>query len=71
VIAGPVEATVLGRVLIQARSAGEVISLRDLREVVRESSELKTFEPRPTAAWNDAYPRFIELVAKSARNAAV
>jgi hypothetical protein len=39
--------------------------------VVRESSALKTYEPRATAAWNDAYPRFVDLVAKSARNAAV
>jgi rhamnulokinase len=71
VVAGPVEATVLGNVLIQARSAGELKSLADLRQVVRESSVLKTYEPRATAAWNDAYPRFIDLVAKSARNAAV
>jgi rhamnulokinase len=71
VVAGPVEATVLGNLLIQARSAGELKSLADLRQVVRESSVLKTYEPRATAAWNDAYPRFIDLVAKSARNAAV
>ena len=71
VVAGPVEATVLGNVLIQARSAGELKSLADLRQVVRESSALKTYEPRATAAWNDASPRFIDLVAKSARNAAV
>jgi len=62
---------VFGNVLIQARSAGELKSLADLRQVVRESSALKTYEPRATAAWNDAYPRFVELVAKSARNAAV
>jgi len=71
VIAGPVEATVLGNVLIQARSAGELKSLAELRQVVRESSALKSYEPRATAAWNGAYPRFIDLVAKSARNAAV
>jgi rhamnulokinase len=71
VITGPVEATVLGNVLIQARTRGELKSLADLREVVRESSVLKTYEPRATATWNDAYPRFIDLVARSARNAAV
>jgi rhamnulokinase len=71
VITGPVEATVLGNVLIQARTRGELKSLAELRQVVRESSALKTYEPRATAAWNDAYPRFIDLVARSARNAAV
>jgi rhamnulokinase len=71
VITGPVEATVLGNVLIQARTRGELKSLAELRQVVRESSALKTYEPRATATWNDAYPRFIDLVARSARNAAV
>jgi rhamnulokinase len=71
VIAGPVEATVLGNVLVQACTAGELATLTDLREVVRESSALRTYEPQATTAWDDAYPRFIELVARSARNAAV
>jgi rhamnulokinase len=71
VIAGPVEATVLGNVLIQARAAGELQTLADIRQVVRDSSACKSYEPKATAAWNDAYPRFNDLVTKSARNAAV
>jgi rhamnulokinase len=71
VVAGPVEATVLGNVLVQARSAGELESLADLRQVVRESAALKTYEPSATAAWNDVYSRFIDLVSRSARNAVV
>jgi len=58
VIAGPTEGTALGNVLLQARAAGEIGTLADLRTVVRESSELKTFEPRNVAAWDDAYSRF-------------
>lgn len=60
VAAGPVEATALGNVLIQARACGEVGSLDELRSVVAKSSAMKTFEPRKQsiAAWKDARDRF-------------
>ncbi len=48
VIAGPVEATALGNVLVQARAHGSVTgSLEDLRALVRETHTLARFEPRP------------------------
>ena len=62
---GPVEATALGNVLIQARTSGEVGSLAEIREVVRASSEMKRYEPADQPAWNDAYGRFRELLAAS------
>jgi rhamnulokinase len=67
VIAGPVEATVLGNVLMQARAAGEVGSLSELRAVVRESCEPRTFEPKRASAgrWAEARARF-ERVARKA-----
>jgi rhamnulokinase len=46
VLAGPAEATALGNVLVQARAAGEVGSLADLRAVVRASVPVEWFEPR-------------------------
>ncbi|WP_437226750.1 rhamnulokinase [Planctomicrobium sp. SH661] len=65
VIAGPVEATALGNVLIQARAAGEIGSLSEIRSVVKASSELETFEPRQTEEWNAAYERYQKLVSAS------
>lgn len=48
VIAGPVEATALGNVLVQARAVGVVSGdLTALREVVRESSSLRRYDPAP------------------------
>jgi len=61
VVAGPVEATALGNVLIQARSSGEVGTLAELRDIVRTSSELARFEPRAKAAWDAAFERFVRL----------
>jgi rhamnulokinase len=63
VLAGPVEATVLGNVLLQARACGELDSLQDMRTVVRDSSPLATFEPSPArgADWHAARGRFAKL----------
>lgn len=63
VITGPVEATALGNVLIQARTAGEVGSLADIREIVRRSVELKHYEPSGASDWDEAYRRFKDLLA--------
>jgi hypothetical protein len=40
-----VETTVLGNVLSQARAAGELQSLEQMREVVRWCADLQVFEP--------------------------
>jgi rhamnulokinase len=61
VVTGPIEATVLGNVLIQARSAGEIGSLGEIRECVRKSFDLTTYEPEQTAAWQAASERFRDL----------
>ena len=44
VIAGPVEATAAGNVLVQAIGAGEVRDLAAAREIVRRSFEIEVFE---------------------------
>jgi rhamnulokinase len=47
VLAGPVEATALGNVLVQARAHGDVTgSLQEMRDLVRSSHELTHYEPR-------------------------
>ncbi len=65
VIAGPVEATILGNVLLQARARGEIESLSELRSVVRNSCEVQTFEPKRTnrEAWAEARGRFSALMS--------
>lgn len=54
VIAGPVEATALGNLLVQVRSSGELSSLAEMRRVVRASSKVTTYEPGPAAPWEAA-----------------
>ena len=62
VVSGPVEATALGNVLVQARAAGEIQSLDELRGVVRASSELREFVPGDPARWREARARFAKLL---------
>ncbi len=62
VLAGPVEATALGNVLVQALGAGVLGSLADAREVVRRSFEVRTFTPQKPDAWQAPYERFRKLL---------
>lgn len=48
VIAGPVEATACGNILVQAMAAGQVPSLDKARQIIASSVELKTYQPTPS-----------------------
>jgi rhamnulokinase len=61
VVAGPVEATALGNLLVQVRASGELSSLAEMRRIIRQSSDLKTYQPGKGAAWEAAAARFAEL----------
>jgi len=62
--AGPVEATAMGNLLMQALGRGRLGTLDDVRAVVARSTPVLVFEPRPAdaAAWADASGRFEGLV---------
>jgi rhamnulokinase len=59
VLAGPVEATALGNVLVQARAAGELGSLDELRALAAASAEPAAYEPRDGG--QDIYERFLAV----------
>ena len=63
VVAGPVEATAIGNALVQAVAAGEIASIAEAREVVRRSFSPEEYRPRDAAAWQEAYGRFMKIVA--------
>lgn len=63
VVAGPVEATAAGNLLVQAMAMGEVGSLNEVREIVRHSFALKTYEAEKTDVWEEKYEAFIRLLA--------
>jgi len=63
VIAGPVEATAIGNILVQARACG-ALGTGQIHEVVRNSCDLHIFEPQPSesASWENARGKFREFL---------
>jgi rhamnulokinase len=62
VLAGPVEATALGNVLMQARATGALGSLADLRSVATASADPLLYEPAGRRDEADAlYGRFLQV----------
>ena len=62
VIAGPVEATAAGNVLMQMMALGQIDSLSSAREVVRRSFDLAVYEPGSGAGWDEAYGRLLAMI---------
>lgn len=67
VIAGPAEATAAGNVVVQAMALGEIASLEDGRALVRHSFEPAIHEPGNRAPWDEAFSRFLRLLAGPSR----
>lgn len=61
VIAGPVEGTAAGNIIVQLMALGEIKDLTEARQIVRNSFETKTFTPSG-ADWNEAYERFLSVL---------
>ena len=64
VVAGPVEATAIGNVMMQMVGAGELASVAEGRELIRRSVEPEQYEPRETDAWDETFARYLELTAR-------
>jgi rhamnulokinase len=62
VVAGPVEATAIGNVLVQAIGLGLLGSLADGRAVVRRSFEVRMYEPQHHDRWDEPYRRFLGMI---------
>jgi len=58
VYAGPIEATAIGNLIVQAMALGKFETLEDARQVVYDSFDIETYKPVDISAWNDAYEKF-------------
>ena len=59
VICGPIEATAAGNILLQAKATGQIESLAEARDIVRNSFELKEYQPQDVALWEEQYKKNI------------
>jgi rhamnulokinase len=64
VTAGPVEATAIGNILMQARALGLVDSLDEMRSIVASSFEPVEYEPRAQSGWEEAYLNWQQIKAR-------
>lgn len=61
VYAGPTEATALGNLLVQMRSAGEIEDISEGREIVAEQFDIAEYQPSDRAKWQGVRDRIRTL----------
>lgn len=64
VLAGPEEGTAIGNIMLQAKAAGLVKDVWDMRKIIADSLQLKRFEPAEKAEWDAAYKKFQEITVQ-------
>ncbi len=63
VLAGPVEATAAGNIIVQAIAQREMASLAEARAIMRDTVKPRRYEPRDAVVWREAMRRYRELEA--------
>ena len=61
VITGPVEGTAIGNIMMQAKAAGLVGDMYEMRRIIADSIEMNTYMPTDKEAWDRAYERFLTI----------
>ncbi len=64
VFAGPIEATALGNIAVQMMALGEIENLSEARAIIKNSFDIKEYEPNNTNAWDKAYEDFKKILVK-------
>ncbi len=67
VVSGPEEATSIGNMLTQLVGLGYIKSLKEIREYVKNSFNLRTFEPQHSNKHDDMYSSFLDMLEKLGR----
>lgn len=62
VLAGPQEGTAIGNIMLQAKAAGMVGDIWEMRRIIADSLELKRFEPQDKEIWDVAYEKYLDIV---------
>lgn len=60
VVAGPIEATASGNILMQAIATGRLQSIEEARAIVRQSFDLKEYQPRNVSMWTQKYEQYTQ-----------
>jgi len=63
VLAGPIEATALGSILVQAIAAKKIESIEHAREIVRRSFDIRIYNPTKTEKWDEMLEKYKSIIA--------
>ena len=61
VVTGPIECTTIGNVMLQAKAAGIVGDIQEMRRLIAESVSTDSYLPRDTALWDEQYQRYLQV----------
>jgi rhamnulokinase/L-fuculokinase len=62
VLAGPVEATVLGNIAVQLLAQGDIKNIAQAREIIAGSENVAEYYPENAEEWDKAYDRYIKIL---------
>lgn len=62
--AGPQEATAIGNIMLQAKAAGIVNDIWEMRKIISNSVDQRVFEPQDKALWDEAYDKFLKVITQ-------
>ena len=68
VLAGPQEGTAIGNIMLQAKAAGLVKDIWEMRQIIANSLELVKYEPTDKAQWDSAYEKYLSIVNKTEKH---
>jgi rhamnulokinase len=64
VLAGPQECTAIGNIMLQAKAAGLVSDIWQMRQIIANSTEMKKYEPQDKETWDEAYKKYLNITNK-------
>lgn len=65
VATGPVEGTAIGNIMLQAKAAGLVKDMFEMRSIIANSIDMNIYEPQDREAWDKAYEQYLNVTNKN------
>ncbi len=65
VVTGPIEATAIGNIIVQAITMGDIPNWPAGVEVIKDSFDIQTYHPGNRSGWDEAYDKFNDNLEKT------
>lgn len=61
VSAGPVEGTLIGNIMMQAKAMGKVDSISEMRTLIQQSIKVDEYQPQESELWEKGYEKYLAV----------